>query len=76
MYHPQRNFNRLYIIKMEGGRELLDTTDCIETEEQNIPQYLNQSEERLLRFSKSKRILSEYEGPVSTAKKQKKEYGQ
>ena len=27
----------------------------------------------LLNFSKSERILSEYEGPVSTSKKQKKE---
>ena len=63
---------RLYI-PVEGGREFLSTADCLETDEQNLSLYLDQSEERLLRFSKSERILSEYEGPVSIAKKQKKE---
>ena len=63
---------RLYI-PVEGGREFLSTVDCLETEEQNLSLYLDQSEERLLRFSTSERILSEYDGPVSTAKKRKKE---
>ena len=58
---------------MEGGRGLLSTADCVETEEQNLSLYLDQSEERLLRLSKSERILPQYGGPVSTAMKQKKE---
>ena len=45
----------------------------VETEEQNLSLYLGQSEERLLRFSKSEKILLQHEGPVSTAKKQEKE---
>ena len=45
----------------------------VETEEQNLSLYLDQSEERLLKISKSERILPQYEGPLSTAKKQKKE---
>ena len=45
----------------------------LEIEEQNLSLYLDQSEEKLLRFSKSERILPQYEGRVSTAKKQKKE---
>ena len=55
---------------MEGGRGLLSIADCVETEEQNLSLYLDQSEERLLRLSKSDRILLEYEEPVSTAKEQ------
>ena len=58
---------------MERGRGLLSITDCVETEEQNLSLYLDQSEERLSRLSKSERISPEYEGPVCTAKKQKKE---
>ena len=58
---------------MEGKQGLLSIADCVETEEQNLSLYLDQSEERLLRFSKSERILPEYKGAVSTAKKQKKE---
>ena len=72
MYHPQSDNDRLYITRMEGGRGLLSIANCVETEEQNFSLQLDQSEERLLRFSKSERILPQYEGPVSTAKKQKK----
>ena len=49
--------------------------DCVETEEQNLSLYLDQSEERLLRVSKSERVLPEYGGPASTTKKQKKDNG-
>ena len=59
--------------RMESGRGLLIMIDCVETEEQNLSLYLDQSEERLLRFSKSERIWPLYEEPVSTAKKKKKE---
>ena len=58
---------------MESGRELLSTADCVKTEEQNLSLYLDQSVERLLRLSKSERILPQHGGPVSTTKKQKKE---
>ena len=73
MYHPQSDTDRLYIPRMEGGRGLLSIADCVETEEQNLSLYLNQSEEGLLRLSKSERILPQYGGPVSTAMKQKRE---
>ena len=73
MYHPQSDTDKLHIPRMEGGRRVLSIADCVETEEQNLSLYLDQSEERLLIFSKSERILPECEGPVSTAKKQKKE---
>ena len=73
VYHPQSDTERLFIPRMEGGRGLLSIADCVETEEQNLSLYLDQSEEGFLRFSKGERILPEYEGPVSTAKKQKKE---
>ena len=33
MYHPQRDTDRLYIPRMEGGRGLLGIADCVETEE-------------------------------------------
>ena len=46
--------------------------DCAENEEQNLCLDLDQSGEKLLRFSKSERILSQYKVPVLTAKKQKK----
>ena len=72
MYHPQSDTDRLYIPRMEGGQGLLSIADCVETEEQNLSLYLDQSEERLLRLSKSERILPQYGGPVSTTKKQKK----
>ena len=64
---------RLYIPRMEGGRGPLSIADCVETEEQNLSLYQDQSEERLLRPSKSERMLPEYGGSVSTTKKQKKE---
>ena len=70
---PQSNIDKLYISRMEGGRVLLSTVDCVETEEQNLCLYLDQSEEKLLRCSISERILPEYEGLLSTAKKQKME---
>ena len=73
MYHPQCYTDRPYIPRMEGGRGFLSIKDCVKTEEQNLSPYLDQSQERLLRFSKSEKILPQYEGPVSTAKKQKKE---
>ena len=72
MQHPQSDTGRLYFPRMEGGRGLLSTADCVETEEQNLSLYLDQSEERLLRLSKSERILPQYGGPVSTTEKQKK----
>ena len=71
-YHPQRGTDRLCIPRMEGGRRLLNTTDCAKTEEHNLSLYLDQLKERLLRFSESEMILPEYEGPVSTGKKHKK----
>ena len=75
MYHPQSDTDRLYIPRMEGGQWLLSIADCVETEEQNLSLYLDQSEERLLRLSKSERILPQYGGQVSTTKKQKKSGG-
>ena len=68
MYHPQNDTDRLYIPRMEGGRRLLSIADCVETEEQNLSLYLDQLEERLLRVSKSERVLPQYEGAVSTTK--------
>ena len=73
MYHTQSDIDRLYIARVEGGRALLSIAECVETEEQSLSLYLDQSEERLLRLSKSERILPQYGGPVSTTKKQKKE---
>ena len=49
--------------------------DCVETEEQNLSLYLDQSKGRLLRLTKSERILPQYGGQVSTTKKQKKSEG-
>ena len=63
MYHSQSDTDRLYIPRMEGQGRLLSNADCGETEEQNLPLYTDQSEERLLRLSKSNRILPESEGP-------------
>ena len=57
---------------MECGKGLLSIKDYVETEEQHLSGYLDHSEERLLIFSKSEKILPQYEGLVSTAKKQKK----
>ena len=51
----------------------MSIADCVETEKQNLSLYLDQSEERSLRLSKSERILTQCGGPVSTPKKQKKE---
>ena len=69
MYHPQSDTDSLRISRMESGRGLLSIADCVETEEQKLSLYLDQSVERFCPW----RILPEYEGPVSTAKKQKKE---
>ena len=72
-YHPQSDTDRLYIPRMEGGQGLLSIGDCAETEERNLFLYQDQSEERLLRLSKTERIFPKYEVSISTAKKQKKE---
>ena len=45
----------------------------VQIEKQNLSLYLDQSGERLSRFSKSERILSQYDVPVYIAKKLKKE---
>ena len=68
-YQPQSDTDRLYIPRMEGGQGLLSIADCVETEEQNLSLYLDQSKVRLLSLSKSERILAKYAGPVPTAKK-------
>ena len=60
MYHLQSDTDKLYIPRMEGRRGLLNIVDCVETEEQNLSLYLDQLKERLLRFSKSERILPQY----------------
>ena len=73
LYHPHSDTDRLYIPRMEGGEGLLSTADCAEIEGRNLSLYQDQSEERLLRLSKSERIFPKYEVSVSTAKKQKKE---
>ena len=74
IYHQQSDTDRLSLLRMEGGRGLLNIADYVETEKQNLSLfYLDQSKERLLRFFKGERILPEYERTVSTAKKQKKE---
>ena len=73
MYHSHSDTDRLYIPRMEGGRGLLSIADCVETKEQNISPYVHQLQERLLRLSKGERTFPEYERPVYTAKKQKKE---
>ena len=72
MYHPQSDTVRLFISIKEGGRGLLRITDCIETEEQNLSLYVDQSEEILFRISKSEEILLDYEGPVSQLRNRKK----
>ena len=60
MYHLQSDTDKLYIPRMEGRRGLLNIVDCVETEEQNLSLYLDQLKERLLRFSKSERVLPQY----------------
>ena len=70
-YHPQGDTDRLHIPLMDSGRGLLSIAGCLETEEQDLSLYLDQSGERLLRVSESESILPQYEVPVSTAKKQK-----
>ena len=71
MYHPQSDADGLYIPRMEGEQGLLSIVDCVEAEEKN---FISRSViEKVLRLSKSERILPEYEGPVSTAKKQTEE---
>ena len=45
MYHPQSDTDKLYIPRIEGGRELLRIVDCVETEEQNLSLHVDQSEE-------------------------------
>ena len=72
IYHLQSDTDRLYIPRMEAGRGLVSISDCVEIEEKKLSRYLDQSEERLLRPSKTKRMLPEYIRSVSTAKKQKK----
>ena len=57
MYHPPSDIDSLYMPRMEGGQRLLGMAECVETEEQNLSLYLVQLEEKLLSFSKSKRIL-------------------
>ena len=73
MYYPQRSTARLYIPKMKCGRGLVSIADGVETEEASFFLYLGQSEEKLMRYSKSERIFPEYEEPISIAKSQKKE---
>ena len=72
IYHPHCDTDRLYNPRTEGGRGLLRAADCVETKERTDSSSILRSIGGK-RHSKSERILPEYEGPVSTAKKQKKE---
>ena len=58
---------------MEGGRKFLSIADCAETEQQNLSLYLDQSEERLLRFSKSERTCHNMKDLYLQLRKKKKE---
>ena len=73
MYHAQSDTDKLYIPIKESWQSLLRTVDYVRTVQQNLLLYWDQSEERLLRFPKSEGVLAQYEGPVLTAKKQKKQ---
>ena len=46
MDHPQSDTDSLRISRMESGRGLLSIADCVETEEQKLSLYLDQSVER------------------------------
>ena len=59
MHHPQSDNDGLYIVRMGVGRGFLSTAECVETEEQNLSLYLDQSEEKLLKLSKYEMILPE-----------------
>ena len=50
IYQSQSDIDRLNTSRMPGGRGLLSTANCAETEEQNLSLYLNKSEERFLRL--------------------------
>ena len=52
--------------------EMEEDSWALQTEEQNLSLDLDQLEE-ILRFSKSERILPQYEGPASTAKKKQEQ---
>ena len=65
IYHSWNDTDRLFIPRMESGEGLLSIADCVENEKQSLSLYLDQLEERLLRFYKSERILPQYKGPVS-----------
>ena len=47
--------------------------DCVENEEQSLSIYVDQAEERLLKFVRSEETLSQYDEQVSKTKKRKKE---
>ena len=72
MYHLQSNVDRLYILRKEGGRGLLNIVECVENED-NLGRYVNASHERLIKCMKDENLLSIPENTIEAEKKRRKE---
>ena len=69
LYHPQSDVDRLYILRKEGGRGLLNIVECVESEEDNLGRYVNASHERLIKCMKDENLLSMSENTIEAEKR-------
>ena len=57
--HPQADVDRLYMKRAEGGRGMISVEDCVEMKTNNLYNYVENSNGRLLMAVKDEKILEE-----------------
>ena len=69
--HPKSDVDRLYIARIEGGRDLISINDCVELAIRDLEVHVHRIEERLIQAARGDKI----EGleAASVLKRSKKE---
>ena len=72
--HPQADVDRLYLKRNEGGRGMISVEDCIDLEVGNLKEYVNESEEEMLKEVAEEEIIGEGKQKKDVLDKHKSSY--
>ena len=54
--HPKSDVDRLYIARIEGGRDLISIKDCVELAIRDLEVHVHRIEERLIQAARGDKI--------------------
>ena len=54
--HPKSDVDRLYIARIEGGRDLISINDCVELAIRDLEVHVHRIEERLIQAARGDKI--------------------